>query len=58
MPNPIRPGIHWRTDTDVSLKLGEAVALAILHDRAHTYNEKFTVELTKFDGTTVAISNQ
>jgi hypothetical protein len=54
----IHAGIHWRTDTDVSLKLGEAVALAILHDRAHTYNEKFTVELTKFDGTTVAISNQ
>ena len=54
----IHAGIHWRTDTDVSLKLGEAVALAILHDRAQTYNEKFTVQLTKFDGTTVAISNR
>jgi hypothetical protein len=53
----IHAGIHWRTDTDVSLKLGEAVALAILQDRAQTYNEKFTVQLTKFDGTTVAISN-
>jgi hypothetical protein len=40
------------------LKLGEAVALAILHDRAQTYNEKFTVQLTKFDGTTDAISNR
>ena len=54
----IHAGIHWRTDTDVSLKLGEAVALRILHDRAQTYNEKFTVQLTKFDGTTATISNQ
>jgi hypothetical protein len=54
----IHAGIHWRTDTDVSLKLGEAVALSILHDRAQTYNEKFTVHLTKFDGTTATISNQ
>jgi hypothetical protein len=53
----IHAGIHWRTDTDVSLKLGEAVALGILHDKAQTYNEKFTVQLTKFDGTTATISN-
>ena len=46
----IHSGIHWRSDTDVSLKLGEAVALSILHDKAQTYNEKFTVQLTKFDG--------
>jgi hypothetical protein len=54
----IHAGIHWRSDTDVSLKLGEAVALSILHDRAQTYNEKFTVHLTKFDGTTATISNR
>jgi hypothetical protein len=54
----IHAGIHWRTDTDVSLKLGEAVALRILNDRAQTYNEKFTVQLTKFDGTAATISNQ
>jgi hypothetical protein len=54
----IHAGIHWRTDTDVSLTLGEAVALSVLHDRAQTYNEKFTVHLTKFDGTTATISNQ
>jgi hypothetical protein len=54
----IHAGIHWRTDTDVSLMLGEAVALSILHDRAQTYNEKFTVHLTKFDGETATISNQ
>ena len=54
----IHAGIHWRTDTDVSLMLGEAVGLSVLHDRAQTYNEKFTVHLTKFDGTTATISNQ
>jgi len=54
----IHAGIHWRTDTDVSLMLGEAVALSVLHDRAQTYNEKFTVHLTKFDGETATISNQ
>jgi len=54
----IHPGIHWRSDTDISLVLGEAVALAVLQDRARTYNEKFTVELTKFDGTMATISDQ
>jgi hypothetical protein len=53
----IHPGIHWRSDTDTSLLLGEAVALSVLRDRAHTYNEKFTVQLTKMDGTIATISN-
>ena len=54
----VHAGIHWRSDTDVSLRLGEAVALSVLRDRAQTYNENFTVHLTKFDGTTTKISNQ
>ena len=54
----IHAGIHWRSDTDTSLMLGEAVALSFLSDRAQTYNEPFTVQLTKFDGTTATISNQ
>jgi hypothetical protein len=54
----IHAGIHWRSDTDTSLLLGEAVALSFLRDRAKTYNEPFTVRLTKFDGTTATISNQ
>ena len=51
-------GIHWRSDTVTSIQLGEAVALSILQDRAKTYNEKFTVNLTKLDGTIATISNQ
>jgi hypothetical protein len=54
----IHAGIHYRSDTDSSLLLGEATALSVLQDRAQTYNERFTVTLTKFDGTTVTISNQ
>jgi hypothetical protein len=54
----IHAGIHWRSDTDTSLLLGEAVALSFLRDRAKTYNEPFTVKLTKFDGTAATISNQ
>ncbi len=53
----IHAGIHWRSDTDTSLLLGEAVALSFLRDRALTYNEPFTVHITKFDGTTATISN-
>ena len=54
----IHAGIHWRSDTDTSIQLGEAVALSVLRDRAHTYNEKFTVELTKLDGSIATITNQ
>jgi hypothetical protein len=54
----IHAGIHWRSDTDTSIQLGEAVALSILQDRAHTYNEKFTVKLRKVDGSIATITNQ
>jgi hypothetical protein len=54
----IHPGIHWRSDSDSSIQLGEALAISLLQDRALTYNEKFTVHFTKIDGTTATISNQ
>jgi hypothetical protein len=53
----IHPAIHYRSDSDASLLLGEQVALSILQDKAAAYNEKFSVTLTKFDGTLVTISN-
>lgn len=43
-------GIHWRSDTDTSIRLGEAVALSYLRDRALTCNETFSVKITKVDG--------
>jgi hypothetical protein len=54
----VHSGIHWRSDSDSSIQLGEAIAISILQDRALTYNEKFTVNFTKIDGTTATISNQ
>ncbi len=53
----IHAGIHWRSDSDTSLLLGEAVALSFLRDKARTYNEPFSINITKFDGTTATISN-
>jgi hypothetical protein len=53
----IHAGIHWRSDTDTSIQLGEAVALSFLKDQAHTYIEHFSISLTKLDGTTETISN-
>jgi hypothetical protein len=54
----IHAGIHWRSDSDVSMVLGEATAISFLQDQAETFNEKFTVQFTKLDGTTATISNQ
>jgi hypothetical protein len=53
----VHAGIHWRSDTDTSLLLGEAVALSFLRDKARTYNEPFSVSVTRFDGTIATISN-
>ena len=53
----IHAGIHWRSDTDTSVQLGEAVALSYLQDHAHTYNEQFSISITKVDGTTATIAN-
>jgi hypothetical protein len=54
----IHAGIHWRTDTSSSVQLGEAVAISALQDRAQTYAEPFTINITKIDGTIATISNQ
>jgi hypothetical protein len=54
----IHAGIHWRSDSDVSMVLGEATAISFLQDQAYTFNEKFAVHFTKLDGTTASISNQ
>lgn len=51
-------GIHWRADTDWSMTLGEAMAISILQDKAHCYNEKFSISFTKLDGNKVTITNE
>jgi len=53
----IHAGIHFRSSSLTSLQLGEQVGLSVLQDRAKSYNEPFTIKITKFDGTTATISN-
>ncbi len=47
-------GVHWRYDYTDSLPLGEAVAISMLTDMAHCWNEPFAgFSFTKFDGTRI-----
>jgi hypothetical protein len=54
----IHAGIHFRSSTFWSILLGEQIALSILNDRAKSYDEPFTITITKFDGTLAKISNE
>src|SRR5271165_6036107 len=53
----LHAGIHWRSDSDDSMLLGEAIALSVLRDLAKTYNEKFQITMSKLDGSTATIKN-
>jgi hypothetical protein len=50
-------GIHWRSDYQYGLLLGEAAALSVLSDQSNDYpGEDFDgFTITKFDGTTVTV---
>jgi hypothetical protein len=48
-------GVHWRTDYTESILLGEAVAIGVLEEQKLCYNERFSLSLTKFDGTNIRI---
>jgi hypothetical protein len=48
--------VHWRSDAAQSLLLGEALAISILRDQRHIYNEPFDgFTFTKFDGKTITV---
>jgi hypothetical protein len=50
-------GIHYRSDAEAGFRLGEEVAIAMLQDLVHTFNEDFEgFEFTQLDGTPVKIS--
>ena len=53
----IHAGIHFRSSSYSSMLLGEALALSILKDKATLYNEKFSITITRLDGTPYTISN-
>ena len=49
-------GVHWRSDYDQALLLGESVAISILRDQRVTFNENFDgFTFTKFDGTKITV---
>ena len=49
-------GVHWRSDAEQGLLLGEKVAISILRDQRHTYNEPFSgFRFTKFDGVPITV---
>jgi len=49
-------GVHWRSDAEEAMKLGEAVAISILRDQKPCYNEILgEFSFTKLDGTSVTI---
>jgi hypothetical protein len=50
-------GVHWRSDYDQSLLLGEAVAIELLREISITMNEPEYFLLTRFDGRRIRIQN-
>jgi membrane-associated phospholipid phosphatase len=48
-------GIHWRSDIEEGLKLGETVALEILRDEKECFNERFEMSFTGFEGTPMKV---
>jgi hypothetical protein len=53
----IHAGIHWRSDTDYSILLGEAVAIDYLLDQMYSYQENSDITITKIDGTPQRFKN-
>jgi hypothetical protein len=51
--------IHWRSDAEAGIRLGEDVAIAMLQDYVNTFAETFTgFSFTRVDGTPVKIVPQ
>jgi hypothetical protein len=48
-------GVHWRTDGEESIELGEQVAIQILRDQKLTYNEDVSFSFKRFDGSAITI---
>lgn len=48
-------GVHYRTDGDLGIKLGEELAISVLTDLVNTYHEDMSFSFNRFDGTPVLI---
>jgi hypothetical protein len=52
-------GIHYRSDIEYGMRLGEQVAIAVLQDMVDTYAESFSgFQFTLVDGTPVTIGSR
>jgi hypothetical protein len=52
-------GVHYRTDGDLGMALGEEYAISVLEELVKTYNEDFAgFSFNKFDGTPVLVSKE
>ena len=49
-------GVHWRSDANAGLRLGEAAALSVMRDERGCFSENFAgFALTKFDGSSLVV---
>jgi hypothetical protein len=48
-------GVHYRSDGDQGIKLGEDLAISVLQDLVNTYHEDVSFSFRRFDGTPVTI---
>ena len=49
-------GVHWRSDAEQALLLGENVTISILRDQRRTYNEPFSgFTFTRFNGVPITV---
>lgn len=51
-------GVHYRSDGDLGMLLGEELAISVLQELVNTYNEDVSFSFNRFDGTPVTISKQ
>jgi len=50
-------GVHFRTDGDYGMVLGEDLAISVLQDLVNTYNEeRVSFRFNRFDGRPVTIN--
>ncbi|MFP5411231.1 MAG: phosphoesterase, partial [Gammaproteobacteria bacterium] len=51
-------GVHYRSDGDLGMLLGEELAISVLQELVNGYNQNVSFSFNRFDGTPVTISKQ
>lgn len=51
-------GVHYRSDSDLGIVLGEELAISVLQELVNGYNEDVSFSFNRFDGAPVTISKQ